>query len=501
MILALWLLAWVVISWAGIQDDALIHLRYAENLARTHTVTYDGVHPNYGASSLLYICILAVLHSFHSTPDLPRILSSVVHLLLWCGLSELLRRAIPPTAVAARVLALALLCLIVTPSAVRWLDDGMETGLVLCFVTGICLVASRVSITTRTGYAACVVLGLFAVLLRTELLLLCGLSTAILAWNAFPEHRSSPRAFVGSILRSSHLLLGGSMALLLIRWKMHYLLPDTALAKSDGVAHWAGTFTVTFHILIGALSFGAGICLLWLLTLLSLVVARRFTLATLLANLAFPLIFVAAAARGQQIQGVRYLVWTFFFSALWNLFELGCLQPRLSSGFAGQPWIVRLSCAFLVFCLAIVPFECRKLYPMLRDRAAMLRSFKAEHLEQLAGEQGIAFDIGYIGYFSHAKICDLAGLVNGRDKARLTGTQRLEACATSHPDFLFLDAGGFHDLQPHLALRDWQFCSRYSFRNVSSEDPHYLLVPRSNAAQLCNRLTGSLPSDIEAIPR
>jgi hypothetical protein len=108
---------------------------------------------------------------------------------------------------------------------------------------------------------------------------------------------------------------------------MHYFLPDTALAKSDGVADWLVTLYVTGKVFAGALSFGAGMFLLWLLTIFLTLRSRRFSITTLLANLAFPALFALAASREQQIQGARYFAWTLFFSVLWNIFELSGPPP------------------------------------------------------------------------------------------------------------------------------------------------------------------------------
>ena len=59
--------AWsIFLCWAGrheMLDDALIHLRYAAVLHDRHLISFDGVNPNYGASSLLYVGILALLRS------------------------------------------------------------------------------------------------------------------------------------------------------------------------------------------------------------------------------------------------------------------------------------------------------------------------------------------------------------------------------------------------------------------------------------------------------
>ena len=64
ILLAVWLMVWLRLSWPAMQDDAFIHLRYAVNLLRYHIISYDGVHPDYGTSSLLYVWLLAALRAF-----------------------------------------------------------------------------------------------------------------------------------------------------------------------------------------------------------------------------------------------------------------------------------------------------------------------------------------------------------------------------------------------------------------------------------------------------
>ena len=71
-LLAVWLAIWLAISWPGVQDDALIHLRYASFLNTRHFITFDGVHPSFGASSLLYVGLLALLRSLTKSPLLSR---------------------------------------------------------------------------------------------------------------------------------------------------------------------------------------------------------------------------------------------------------------------------------------------------------------------------------------------------------------------------------------------------------------------------------------------
>lgn len=490
-IFGLWLAAWIFFSWAAIQDDALIHLRYADNLFRTHFITYDGIHPSYGASSLLYVHVLAFLSGFISSPNLPRGLSSFIHVSLLVITSVILVRFIPRESLRTRLLGLVLLFILVSPSAVRWLDDGMETGFALCFVALLCVLAfrqSRSSATTPLQYLVLMVLGFFAVLLRTELSLLCGVIFAMLVWKQIFRDHALPAPWIRAILRSSHVLVGCLLALLFIVVTMHSLLPDTALAKS-GTSSFAA-----FHnagvVIVGALTFGVGLLLLWLLTIFFLLRAGRFSVPTLFANLVFPTVLLLAAARGQEIQGARYLVWAYFFSLLWNLLELGspdgAVPDRNRQSFG-------LVYAFLLILLIALPFECKIMGRVLRTRVHTMKIFEGQHLEVLQGQQGIASDVGYIGYFSKANICDIAGLVDGRAFARLTLAQRLSACAASHPDFVFGNLGQIKRIINATQRNDWQVCTHYDFGNVRTPDRHYLLLPGATATQTCEAIAGATP--------
>ncbi len=498
-VIALWLFVWIVISWAGVQDDAFIHLRYADNLFRTNSITYDGVHPNYGASSLLYVYLLSLLRALTSSPNLPRIVSSCAHLLLIAGLGLLFLRAIPRRSHLARLLGLITLVLFVAPSAVRWLDDGMETGLALCFVALICWVVFRQTIRpaiTGPQYAACVILGFCSVLLRTELILLCGLSFLILAWDRLVKDRATKtHQPLKAVVSCSHLLLGGVLALAYIRIKMHVLLPDTALAKSLGEPAWGVTLYVTSKVFAGALSFGVGMFLFWLLTLFLVLRSHRFTMPVFLANSVFPILLFLAALRGQQVQGSRYFAWTLCFSILWNILETGRSSPIREEKMPGQG----LAYCFLAFLLLAMPYEARAMYPMLTSRATLLKQFESDDLKRFEGKRGVAVDIGYIGYFSGADMCDLAGLVNGREKARETAAERMAGCVATHPDFFFLDAATISDLSSLVSFNDWQVCSSYDFRNVNSSNRHYLIVPQANASEVCREVTHSVPSEIRDI--
>ncbi|WP_348267014.1 hypothetical protein P8936_13970 [Edaphobacter paludis] len=488
-LLGLWLVGWIVLSWAAIQDDALIHLRYADNLFRTHLITYDGVHPSYGASSLLYVHLLAFLRGFITSPNLPRGVSSFMHLLLFLGTAFILLKFIPRESARARLLSVALLCILVMPSAVRWLDDGMETGFALCFVALLCVFAfrqTRCKAPTALQYLSFTVLAFFMVLLRTELSFLCGIVFLILAWKQIFSGSKPSSRWWSAILHSSHVLLGSLLALAFIVWRMHALLPDTALAKSSGIPTWQA-FSTAATVLGGALTFGVGLLLLWLLTLILLFRAGTLSIPTLFANIVFPAVLALSALRGQEIQGARYLVWAYFFSTLWNLLELGSIDSDRPPVNQSYPLIY----GFFVVLLLMLPIECKVMYRVLSTRVRTMKEFQGQHLDVLQGKQGIASDVGYIGYFSKANICDMAGLVNGRAAARLNKDERLAACVATRPDFIFGNVSQLKTISNFMPIESWQVCTHYDFGNVRTPDTHYLLLPEATAAETCKAIAGS----------
>jgi hypothetical protein len=489
LLMAAWLVTCIVFTWAYILDDALIHLRYADNLLRTHHITYDGIHPNYGTSSLLYVSLLAILRSFITSPNLPRGLSSVLHLLLFFGTAVLLARSISRQSFRVRLLGLILLLLLIVPSAIRWLDDGMETGLVLCFTSLICWLTFRESQQTATSaqtYAGLVVLGVFAVILRTELGLLGAIAFAILTFErvSTDSQLRSFRTWSKAALISSHLLVGNLLAMALIVFRMHALLPDTAVAKAHGGGNFYRTLAAAIHVIGGGLSFGLGMLFLWLLTFFILVRLRRISLPLLFANAVFPITLFLACLRGQEMQGVRYLVWTLLFSTLWNIFQLGAAGPSTPRIERNAPGRV-LTYALLALIVIAQPLEFWLVYPILHDSAKLMAMIPHRHLDVLQGKLGVASDVGIIGYFTKANICDPGGLIDGREFARLTPHQRNVACAAQKPDFLYLDLNELGTFNVVMPFANWQVCGEYEISGLLSKDTHYLIVPPSTAAQIC----------------
>ncbi len=483
---ALWLAAWIVLSWAAIQDDALIHLRYAENLRRFHAITYDGVHPNFGTSSLLYVGLLALVSSVIRSPELPRLISSLVHVSLLCGLAWVFAKKIPRASRGASLLSLLLLALLVSPSSVRWLDDGMETGLALCGSAGVAVLAfaeSRRSTITAGRFAGLTLLGYLLTMLRTELSMLAGLaSLAIVAGQIQRSGDRTVRGVFGAVRRSSHLVLGCLLACATILLTMGVLLPDTALAKAEGIGAWHRVVVATEVVLVSSFAVGAGMVLFWLLTLVIVVLRRRLNVATAVANTTFPVLIGLSMLRGQDIQGVRYLLWALLFPAVWNVLLLGSVDEGAETNNGFQLGLVYL---FVVCLLVELPFEGRLMYHVLRTRAGTMREFEAQHLEELSGLHGVSMDIGYIGYFTHARLCDMSGLVNGRAVAQMSSRDRVRRCAAERPEFAFGNLDQLGALTEELAMSGWQVCSAYDFGNLRKPDTHFLVAPPETAERVC----------------
>jgi hypothetical protein len=292
--------------------------------------------------------------------------------------------------------------------------------------------------------------------------------------------------WVAGLVQSSHFTIGAVLAAGLIRLWLHSFLPDTALAKSHGIAAFGSSLEAATTVLAGAMLFGVGQCALWLITA-AFALRRRNArmLPTLAANALFPLVLLASCLRGQEIQGARYLVWCFFFSIVWNLLEL--LHSSESEATTEPAWVAFAVPGFLILCMLVLPIESRLIFRVLRTRARTMQLFRSEDLaDALHGRLGVASDVGYISYFTDDSICDLAGLVNGRSSAALSPLRRIEGCAAAHPSFAFVNAGQAGALAQYIDLKAWRVCGQYDFGNLRVPDRHFLVVEPQLADAVCH---------------
>jgi hypothetical protein len=505
IVFAVWLLVWLRLSWPAVQDDAFIHLRYAVNLLQHHMISYDGVHPDYGTSSLLYVWLLAGLRSFFTSPVLPRAVSSVFHVLLFGGLVWAFARSLRSAPKLAWGFALLLLALLVAPMAVRWMDDGMETSLALCLVALLAFSISRLchsKTMSKRSFVWLLVLGFVVTLTRVEYLLLLSVAslTLFIARLSLPDEAVTKLGLPTRLrlaARCAAPLIGSLLAAALIFNTMHALVPDTAIAKSGGLGAWLGTLHATLSVLVSSMSFGVLLLLFWVVTAIASIAYKRgVSLPILLANSLFPITVVLATLRGQSVQGVRYFLWALLFPILWNTLELRWSASEPAPSIARALRLTTYGLAGLLTVL--LPIESKLLYREFRVREQSLAEFRAQHLERLSSMKLVAYDIGYIGYFTESPICDMAGLVNGRARARLSSHERVELCAAERPQYAFLDLSRLGTLNNSLSLKGWSICSVYDLANLRASDLHYLIASPAATSAVC-AAAGNAPEPLEPV--
>jgi hypothetical protein len=282
---------------------------------------------------------------------------------------------------------------------------------------------------------------------------------------------------------------------------MHALLPDTAIAKATGLSGWESTLTATLSVFASSMSFGLGSLGLWVISF-ALIWRRPSVsrLAVIAVNCVFPVVFVLAAIRGQAVQGIRYFDWLLAFSLLWNTLEL--TRPGASPQIdqktlvgardGGLIWLMRCVAVLLVLAW---PVESVLFYRLFADHKRSLAEFRSQHLYGLQNLRLASYDIGYIGYFTGSPVCDFAGLVNGRQFARLKPQERTQACAASHPAMVFGNRGQLGAFNAYLDLSHWSVCASYPINNLRKTDEHFLVAAPEYATQVC-AATGNAPRPI-----
>jgi hypothetical protein len=470
---------WLWFGRRHVLDDALIHLRFADNLARTHHLTFDGLTRSHGASSLAYVGLLSALDSFGlvGSPFGPKVLSLIGYLALVALLLGVHRRHLEDQ----RWLWLALLYSWTSPMAIRWLSDGMETSLVVvCSVT--LAWVSRQNADGRPSlfiWLFVAALGACTVLLRVELTLLIVIASLSL-WIV----TLGTASYLRNTISNAHLASGAALGVALTILLTGSLLPDTALAKEAMPFSLSHVRTILAST-ASALSFGIGTIAIWLLTAWlaypRATSTQREVVAWVIANSPFPLLVVLIVMRGQQVQGFRYLVWAPAFSLTWNI----CGFFRSPEGSFLVPGTLRrnLGAAGAMFALFAYGGESWAVKRVMDGRSQTLDRMLHARFADLSGVPLVAGDIGFVSYFSNAQVCDMSGLVHGRAVASMTRDQRIRRCVADAPMAAFLTAPQYHELSKWLEIDSWYVCGIFDFTNLGDSDRHYLLVQRSLLAR------------------
>lgn len=460
-------------------DDAFIHLRIAKNLLEHGFYSFNGDRPSYCTSSPLFTALLALCSAVLSTPYLPKVLGVFIYAALFAMLASRVQTA---ATLRARWLWIAFLAAVASPLAMRWLADGMETGLAGIFALLVARAAfeiyseSKAGAITLLGYT---LLGFLASTLRIEFSLLVAL-IGVASLTASSLHRLDPRAVA---------LAGGSaLGLSVIYAIFGSILPDTAIAKAHALTDMSRTSAaLTTLVDMGkahAASSTLGIIVLFGVIgsfLLAMRAARHRRFVAVL-NAGFVLLLILIVWREQAIQGYRYFVFIEFFLFAFNISVLNV--SRESGGFR-IPYVARnrlnpvwLATAAAVIFFAWQAFDLHKLRTISAERGASFEKFENIDLKDLKGTSGIGWDVGMIGYFSQATILDGNGLVNGVDIARMTRANRLRLYASTYAvRFAFVNGAQLAILNEYLDVGHWAVRQTFDFPNFSGDpDRHFLLV-------------------------
>jgi hypothetical protein len=445
-------------------DDAFIHLRYAENFNELGKVSYDQAVTSYGTSSLGYMLVLSLASILIHGPILPKLVNLVIYgVLFWFVMCFFLRRHGTQQALAGTCLVL-----LVSPFALRWLTDGMESSLVV--VTGV-LLASK-ALDQRTPTWVLILLGAVAVLIRVEFLFVLGLASGGRALRAVglsirlaANHRSDWICWAAPVA-------GGLIGLGVIWMVFGHVLPDTAVAKQVRGADFNlfGTLADVGKAHVASSFLGIGGFLTWLVSFLTAARGDKTNdrIAVLGVNTGF-LVFVALLAISHQsIQGIRYFFFLYSFLIAWNVGLISVALPKL------RAWQTVLAVAVAGAWLA---FDGYIVSNISGGRSQTYQTFAHSNLAALRGQPGVAWDIGFIGYFSNGTIWDVHGLVNGRGIAKLTDKQRLDTYAQHPLSFAFGDEPQLRDLRAAQPNAAWTCIFHADFPNFSGQpDRHWLIV-------------------------
>jgi hypothetical protein len=397
-----------------------------------------------------------------------------------------------------------LLCLL-SPMGIRWSTDGMETSLTNLFVVLLAVFTGNEQEEKRFSMGRTSLLVLFGaalVLLRIELALVVALSCL----SIFVAKISADHNWQRSVVEACPLGLGAGLALIGVRIAMGHFLPDTALAKSGHHFSIGPLFAAT-RAMGGALLAGFGMALWWALSVIFTMrrVIRgkahvsKMLLLIAIQNSAIFIIVGMSCLRNQRIQGVRYLMWPLIFGIVMNGWLMTGSRAPEPTGEAVDTLEKRAIAAFVIIALCLLPVDWRLASRSMRGRSRTFLEMRAAHLDRLFRNKTIvASDVGFVTYFTDARTCDLAGLVDGRGMAALTVHQRLAYCAAQSPSMMFLTRGQASAMGTVLDLKQWRVCGSFDFTNVESNDRHYLLVPSVNAANVCRTLSFS-PEALSAI--
>jgi hypothetical protein len=425
-------------------DDTFIHMQYARNLAEAGELSFNRGDPSYGATSPLWVGLLALVYLAGGD------LAIWIRVLSWAagalsiGMIYFFVMRLDGRRLVAGAAAAVLAC---EAWLLRWSATGMESSFAMLAVL-VCLFASLAA-TRSAGRSALFGLLLFlACLVRPEAGLM--VPAAFVAYavteRATPLRRRFLWLLVFAVLMAGYLLL--------VRSHTGTFLPLTAGAKQ------------------GRPVFGRSM-------LISALVPMKIIGATLLLPAAAAVVFAVTGLfrdrslfeekRGLSRGGtLLLLIWVFLLPAVYVIFDFHVLSRYLlpvfpaiiAVGFTGTARLLRgrdrktmrrvivimAGAAMIqssVFYFTVVVRPTREFSRGLQEVIVPMGSWLA--VNSPPGSVVASPDIGAIGYFSGREILDLGGLVTPEinDMRRRIDVERII------DEGLYLDLGADYLIDRH----------------------------------------------------
>ena len=433
-------------------DDALIHVRNAESALQA------GLPTSFADSSPLFLLLTAAGLAMGGSFTVTKLLSLVAFVGLVALLVAAAWRERHPV---AQAIVAALLVLVLSPFGVKWLTDGMETSLAVLLA----LLLAQTLDGARVRPVSAGVIALLCVLLRPEFVALVAV------------------AVVGHLVRSNRRLamataLGGLAALAVLYGVFGHLWSDAAVAKERYGYSLAEFLELLADVAAGAGLLGVGLALAWLGLVAITIRSWRDDPALLLGELSLLPVLVAIAVRGEAVEGIRPLLPFLAFS-------LACGVALVRRCVPARPVHARVLVPLAAVAVGVWTVDAFAFHRIVTVQARSMEAMRTRDWSALQGHTGVAWDVGYLAYFSKTPVCDAQGLIDGRAFAHLSLPERLRQCATV-ADFAFVDPARFRILATALDMSGWRVCGRFDFAHRRGPVNVYLIVaPPLAHAPIC----------------
>ncbi len=477
-------------------DDAFTHLRIARNLMENGFYSFNGITRDFSTSSPLYTTILSKGLIFWDSPYLAKLIGIVFYFFIYILTSLFFLKTVNTKSFISSIFLIG----ISSPMGVRWLTDGMETPIIMLFSMLLAYYFESLKIfidnkNKNIDYFITYFLCTLSILLRIEFIfiIIWYLMINIISNILFKDKFEYKKLF----FRSSPLIFAFITSFTFIFLNFGNLTPDTSIAKA-GIQYNLNYFT--FSILrahFGASLFGISLAISLLLSIYFIFKNKKNTKNirqkalinhTILINFSLPLMLLLILIKGQMIQGIRYLIFIETFLITFNLLSFKNYDMK---AFPLQIKIYKYF-SFLLIPLIISPWlwnDFKVLKKISKGRSETFINLNNRDFSCFKNKNLIAEDLGMISYFSQANIFDPAGLINGRDLAKITKDERLnQYTKNTKIDYAFLNDEQIEELKKYLDLKKWETMDSYKFPNFkkNSDDVHYLL--KSPEIQPCSKL-------------